>query len=704
MTFLAPAMLAGAAAVALPVALHLLYKPRHKPLPWAAMEFLKASLQKTSRRVKFKEWVLLALRCLVLLLLALALARPTAGLVAGGRGEGVDAVFLFDATGSMTARDGSQTRLDRAKAAALAVIDNLPPGSTVQAYSLADRLAFLGPVTPTSRDQAREAVKALGPTATSGDPQAGLTEAVAALDRGPSPTKEVYLFTDLQKSGWDRQAAGLRARANELKGRATLLVVRCGDPARPPTNAAVAGLTLPPGVAAVGTRVPVTVLVRNTGSTPARGLTVAVEVDGRRTEAEAATVAELPPGETRPVTLTAKLDRPGAQVVTATVGPDDLPADNRLDRVLAVRDRLRAVVVDGRPDPRDPTRSASHFVANALAPVEAVRRREYVVDVAVLTADEFGPGRLADADLVVLADVPGDRLRPYTDRLAAWVRAGGTLVVGGGANLRPEAYPPLGDLLPASLEAPATAPADAPFRLAPESAAGFLLPLKDDPFRVVTASVELSAVTPQREPAGPGRTLLKLADGRPLVTAKPLGEGAVVVIGTALDETGGNWPARAGSFLPVWQFLLTDLSSRAVADRNRTAGEPLVWHPPVGATKGFELTRPDNTRVPLAPPTGSPPTVTAADTPLAGVYGMEPNGPRFAVAPDLRDTADLATLTDAEAEQVLGFRPVFVSAGGDPGEWAGERGRREWTVWLLLAVFAAGVLEAVWAWACGRAW
>ena len=86
------------------------------------------------------------------------------------------------------------------------------------------------------------------------------------------------------------------------------------------------------------------------------------------------------------------------------------------------------------------------------------------------------------------------------------------------------------------------------------------------------------------------------------------------------------------------------------------------------------------------------------------MYRVEPDAVRFAVAPDLRDTADLTALTDAEAEQALGFRPVFVTAGDGPADWAGERGRREWTVWLLLAVFAAGLAEAGWAWACGRAW
>jgi len=132
MGFLSPLLLLGAAAVAVPIALHFFYKVRYRKLPWAAMRFLKLSIEQTSRRLRFQELLLLAVRCLVLLLLPLALARPTFNAVSGGgRGESIDAVLLIDTSYSMGASDGELTRLDRAKAAALSVIDNLPSNSTV---------------------------------------------------------------------------------------------------------------------------------------------------------------------------------------------------------------------------------------------------------------------------------------------------------------------------------------------------------------------------------------------------------------------------------------------------------------------------------------------------------------------------------------------------------------------------------------------
>src|SRR5215207_2397870 len=120
MQLLAPLMMLGAAAISIPIALHFFYRARYKPLPWAPMKFLKEAIEQTSRRLKFQEWILLALRCLALILLALALARPGMESVSGGgAGQPIDAVFVFDTSYSMAAKDGDKTRLERAKEAAL---------------------------------------------------------------------------------------------------------------------------------------------------------------------------------------------------------------------------------------------------------------------------------------------------------------------------------------------------------------------------------------------------------------------------------------------------------------------------------------------------------------------------------------------------------------------------------------------------------
>jgi hypothetical protein len=731
MSFLSPWLLLGALAVAVPVVLHFFYKARYRRLPWAAMTFLRQAVEQTSRRLRFQEWVLLALRCLVLLLLAFALARPTLrALTAGGRGESIDAVFVFDTSYSMGARDGEKTRLDRAKDAAQKVIDDLPSNSTVQIYACSDRVTPLGPVTPGNLDQARQVVQNIGLSSLSGDALPGLNEAYAALDRGAGANKEVYLFGDLQKTGWEKQAGAVRAKAAEIKQRATLVVVRCGNPDRPIANVAVTDITYPGGIPHTGSRLPVTVLIRNTGKSPVRNLAVTLEVDGKQQEKESGSIEAIEPGQTYPVTLTAKLDEAGPRLLTARLQGDDVPGDNTLDRLIPVRDRIRVLIVDGTLDVRDPKQSGSHFLRNALLPVPENRLDEYHVRVTVVPPEEAGPGLLGVTDICFLCNVPAsDSDRPgqaglskeFADRLVTFVKDGGGLVVSSGDNVVPQRYNAIlgtagAGLLPFELDEPAAAPADRPFKLAPDStdAASFLARFRDEPFRTVTADVDVAKLVGMRETDGAGRALMRMTDQKPLIASRLLGDGEVVFVGSTLDAGWSNWPARAGSYLSFVQLTLSHLTGKATSGVNRVAGESLVWHPPE-APRGFELLRPDNKRVKLGKAQdgdgGKKLTVTAPDTAVAGVYriGLEgedpPSGPRFAVAADLRETETLDSLTDAEAEEVLGFKPVLLLAGSDAeGTIAAERSRREWTVWVLLLVFGAAVGEAAWAWLCGKAW
>src|SRR5204862_3856471 len=87
MPFLGPWFLMGMlglAGAAIPIILHFFFRSRYRIVAWAAMEFLLTSIEQTSRRLKFQELLLLILRCALLLLLAVALARPALSLVGGG--------------------------------------------------------------------------------------------------------------------------------------------------------------------------------------------------------------------------------------------------------------------------------------------------------------------------------------------------------------------------------------------------------------------------------------------------------------------------------------------------------------------------------------------------------------------------------------------------------------------------------------------
>src|SRR5207247_9430578 len=76
MGLFAPWFLAGAAAVGLPIYLHLLRRHSTTPRPFGSLMFFEPRTQSSIRHRRLRYWLLLSLRMLLLVLLAVAFANP----------------------------------------------------------------------------------------------------------------------------------------------------------------------------------------------------------------------------------------------------------------------------------------------------------------------------------------------------------------------------------------------------------------------------------------------------------------------------------------------------------------------------------------------------------------------------------------------------------------------------------------------------
>ena len=76
MGLLAPWFLAGAAAVGLPIYLHLLRRHRSTPHPFSSLMFFERRTQSSIKHRRLRYLLLLALRLALLFLLVLAFANP----------------------------------------------------------------------------------------------------------------------------------------------------------------------------------------------------------------------------------------------------------------------------------------------------------------------------------------------------------------------------------------------------------------------------------------------------------------------------------------------------------------------------------------------------------------------------------------------------------------------------------------------------
>ena len=141
MTFLNIGALFGLAAISIPIIIHLLNRFQVKQVTWAAMRFLRESIEKNQRRLQVEDLLLLLLRCLLIALLIFALSRPTwqSGAHAAGTSQ-VAAVIIIDDSYSMGLTNGITTSFQRAQTAAEQVLAAFPTGSSSALFFAADNV------------------------------------------------------------------------------------------------------------------------------------------------------------------------------------------------------------------------------------------------------------------------------------------------------------------------------------------------------------------------------------------------------------------------------------------------------------------------------------------------------------------------------------------------------------------------------------
>jgi hypothetical protein len=328
--FLNSAVLMGLAAVAIPVLIHLISRRKAPSMDWGAMRFLRASLAARQRRTLIEELILMVLRCLLVALVVMAVARPfipstssipwmlvlpavltgavciaLAAVMRGRRllrlgmfglaavlfgasavasfaeyvtqgkqwspiGAGQDIAIILDGSMSMTLAGEGRTNFERALDEARAVVRVCRRADTVTVVLAgpAPRQPVVGPTS--DHDLVLAALGTLAPTHGPLGLLAALDVAATALGEGHNAAKKIVLITDGQDVGWEtRSEARWQFLAGSLRQLPTQAQVICRTLFLPAEydNAAVGDITLSRAV--VGTDRPVTIDVKvlNCGTT-----------------------------------------------------------------------------------------------------------------------------------------------------------------------------------------------------------------------------------------------------------------------------------------------------------------------------------------------------------------------------------------------------------------------------------------------------
>lgn len=273
MTFLNPFVLFALAAAGIPLIIHLINLRKPRKVDFSSLAFLQELRQQTIRRLRIKQWLLLALRTLAIAFLVLAFARPAVKSppIAALSSDHRSVVALVDNSLSMDLRDQGGALIDQAADFVSDLAGELGNADELAVVPLVDddmSHPFVRPslAMPRGSEVAAEFSRARLDKA--------LETAAAALAGATNPAREVYLVSDLQKTNFTDSAAV------DLADAARLVLVPVGS--QTTDNAAVTGARVASSIIELDQPATVEVDVQNFGTTPITNWGLSVYLEGER--------------------------------------------------------------------------------------------------------------------------------------------------------------------------------------------------------------------------------------------------------------------------------------------------------------------------------------------------------------------------------------------------------------------------------------
>ncbi len=756
---------AGALLVSAPIIIHLLNKRRFRIVEWAAMDFLIEAEQRNRRRIQLEEWLLLALRCLLVLLVGLLVARPflpssiARGLFEAARYE---RIVLLDDSPSMSATVSGTSAFQAAKTQLVDFVKELADRDAGDSLTL---ILTSRPNWPLLNDRPINAqtmaavvadIEALQPSDLRCRWERTCSETHASLQRNADKlNRVVYLVADLRRSDWigdETQSAertsGSKATASPTdatkpdaifdavrvlsRESAGCFVVDVGSEST--ANLSIVEIAAEDKLLLAGTSTRFNVTVRNHGPQTLRDVPIKFVAGGA--VPLTANCESIPAGGTASVPFSYAFpshdaDAPSEPIevraeLTTSAATDALAADNVGYFAARVRAAIPVLVVDGDPS-TEFGKSESFFLQRALTPPGTLASG---IDAEVVSDSEFELKSLTPYQVVFLCNAY--RLSaPRAASLKAWVAAGGGLVVFPSGQIDEQAYDETlfakgAGLLPRRMVSVAGDETAQTF-------VGFEVAQTDHPaVRVFQgeAAALLEAAKIFRwwkldEPSNSagtshsGTVVLRLsdADRTPALVERAFGKGRVAQFCFGADADWSDWP-REPSYVIVLQELtrflartagdssglLVGESLRQPIDINEFRAEAVISNP-----KGEAVTRqavPDVT----TPTEGSVPQwiVNYDDTQQRGFYKVMLTKPDGTNAPTLfaanlhAADSDLNRVDRSMMEAAFEGANIKIVSGEGLLSLSADGSKGE--LWFSVLVLLVGLLfaEQFLAWTLGR--
>lgn len=548
MNFIHPGfVVAGMCAAALPILIHLMLRQRARQLPIGSVRFLKDVLRQHTRRRRIKQWLLLALRTLAVLLLAMLFARPYFDR-SHLEGPNREVIVLIDRSASMKAkRGGGKSAYETAWDFARRELTRLDPRTAVH-LAVFDA----GGVEAVDVDAARQPPPATDAATDFGAAMAWARDLVTVSRR---PKRQLIFVSDLQRTGFQRSGHApfppdLEVTVHDV-GRALTQNLAIED-----CRATVTELR-------PGEKIRVQVRVFNAGALPAKDVKVALELQGPQGRLNAQKSINLGGGGRQAIEFEFSIEQAGIyQGHAAITRDDDLAFDNRRWLAFDARHPDRILLVDGQQG-RTVFQNETYYLETALRlrlPQRTMRSFEIE---RIVWEDGDGFPNLAGFKAILMCNV-GRWSAEDARRLSDYVRPGGQAVIFCGDQTQPEHFERLraAGLIDVAAE---DDPAIGPFRIRDwDREHPITAPFSDAQFGDLR-SVRFRKLVAMK-PTGNSVKVVIQAEEHPLLLEQKLGDGSTLLFASSVDREWSDWP-QSRLYVPLTRQMI-GYATYQLADRD----------------------------------------------------------------------------------------------------------------------------------------
>lgn len=529
MQFIFPAFLFAAAAIAIPIVIHLFYFRRFKKVYFTNVRFLKEVKEETSNRQKLRNLLVLLMRCLAIIFLVLAFAQPFIPRTAGvKRGEKAVSIFV-DNSFSMAALSREAPLLELAKQRAREI---------VQAYGPADRFQILTNDFE-GRDQrligkedalTRIEEIRIGPASRS--LSRVLSRQQQALATGKSENRVAYLVSDFQANIVDLN--GLRDTLTDI----WLVPMRAVQE----NNVSIDTVWFDSPVQILNQPATVYVQVSNRGKEDAENIRLSLRHDG---QTKPVGTLSVPAQSSRQDTVSFTILHPGWH--EAKLSATDYPVQFDDDYYFSfyVAERIQVLSINGA--------GQNPYLKNAFAGA-----RYFQMDQADARALDYS--KFPNYQLIILNEVPAPT-SGLAQELRNFAQNGGNIIAFPPQNADLNAYNGfLQNFGGGSLGAYDPTPRQASQINTDE----FVF---QDVFLNKSANLRLpSSQGNYKIAANQGEHIITYRDGTAMLAKFPLGEGALYLSASPLDANVSDWVRNGEIFVPMlFRTAIAGTKSRQIA-------------------------------------------------------------------------------------------------------------------------------------------